>query len=201
MTNNIFPTFQGWSYSKEKRPIWKTNVYEATSGKEVRVQKWSYPRYKIILKYNFLTDNAIQSVSLDKGELEKLQGFFNSVGGNCDDFLFFDDVEHSCSNQVFGVGDGSTKVFQLQRSLPNWVEPVRGITSKPTIKIAGVETNAFTWDNYGNITFTNAPANEAALTWSGDYYFRVRFENEELELTRTFEGLWEGIEINLITVK
>lgn len=201
MTNYIFPTFQGWSYNKEKKPIWKTNVYEATSGKEVRIQKWSYPRYEITLKYNFLTDNAIQSVSLDKGELEKLQGFFNSVGGNCDDFLFYDEVEHSCTNQPFGLGDGSTRFFQLKRSLQNWVEPVRGITTKPKIFIGGTETNAFSWDNYGNITLTSAPPNDAVLTWTGDYYFRVRFTNEELELTRTFEGLWEGIEINLITVK
>jgi uncharacterized protein (TIGR02217 family) len=201
MTNLIYPTFQGWSYKKEKTAIWKTNIYEATSGKEVRIQKWSYPRYKITLNYNFMTDNNINSITLDKGDVEKLQGFFNSVGGNCDDFLFYDDVENYCNNNIFGTGDGSTKIFQLYRTLPNWVEPVKGIVEKPKIYINGTQTNAFTWDNDGKITFTAAPAAGAILTWTGNYYFRVRFENEELEVSRTYDGLWEGIEINLITVK
>lgn len=201
MTNNVFPAFQGWSYNKEKVPIWKTNIYEATSGKENRIQKWSFPRYRINLNYNFMTDNSIQSVSLDKGELEKLQGFFNSVGGNCDDFLFYDEVENYCENQTFGVGDGTTKHFQLKRSLPNWVEPINGILEAPVIKVNGTTVNNYSWDNHGNIVFSSAPANNAVITWTGHYYFRVRFENEELELSRTFEGLWEGITINLITVK
>lgn len=201
MTNNVFPAFQGWTYNKEKTPIWKTNIYEATSGKENRIQKWSYPRYKISLNYNFMTDNAVQSVSLDKGELEKLQGFFNSVGGPCDDFLFYDEVENTCTDQPFGIGDGTTKTFQLKRALQNWVEPINGILAAPTIKVNGTATNSFSWDNHGYITFSSAPANNAVLTWSGNYYFRVRFENEELKLTRTYEGLWEGITINLITVK
>lgn len=201
MTNSVFPTFQGWSYHKEITPQWKTNVYESTSGKENRVQKWSYPRYKICLNYNFMTDNSVQSVSLDKGDIEKLQGFFNSVGGNSEDFLFLDELENSCENQVFGVGDASTKEFQLLRSLPDWTEPVNGILTQPTIKVNGTTVSNYTWDNFGRIVFNTAPALDAVLTWSGTYYFRVRFEEEELELSRTFDGLWEGIEVNLITVK
>lgn len=201
MTNYIYPSFQGWSYNKEKKPIWKTNVYEATSGRENRIQKWSYPRYKISITYNFMTDKNVPGVTLDKGDIERLQGFFNKVGGNAEDFLFLDDIENSCTNQTFALGDASTKTFQLLRSLNDYVEPVNGIAEAPHIYIDGVETNAFTWNNNGFITFTTAPAVGAVLSWSGRYYFRVRFENEQLELSRTFEGLWEGIEVNLITVK
>ena len=75
MSNKIFPEFQGWSIEKTKTPIWKSNVYESESGRETRTQKWSFPRYRIELNYNFITDNSIQSVTLAKGELEKLQGF------------------------------------------------------------------------------------------------------------------------------
>ena len=203
MSNYIYPTFQGLSCNKEKTPVWKTNIYEATSGMETRISKWSFPRYKISLNYNFMTDNAIQSASLDKGELEKLQGFFNKVGGNFQDFLYYDEVENTCTNQQFGVGNGTEKKFQLKRSLPDWIEPVNGILQAPAIKKNGtaVNVNSFSWDNYGRITFNTAPANNAVLTWSGTYYFRVRFEDEELELTRTWDGLWEGIEVKLITVK
>lgn len=201
MTNYIYPTFQGWSYNKDKKPIWKTNVYEATSGRENRIQKWSYPRYRISITYNFLTDNNVPGVTLDKGDIEKLQGFFNKVGGNAEDFLFYDDTENTCTNQVFALGDGTTKKFQLLRALSDYVEPVNGIAAAPHIYLDGVETNAFSWDNNGFITFSTAPAVGVVISWSGSYYFRVRFENEQLELSRTYEGLWEGIEVNLITVK
>lgn len=201
MTNYILPDFQGWSIEKTKTPYWKTNIYEAESGLETRIQKWSFPRYKIRLNYNFMTDNSVKSVSLTKGELEKLQGFFHSVGGPFEDFLFKDDVENSVEKQSFGIGNGIAKQFQLVRSLPNWVEPIRGIVEAPKIYIDGVETTAFTFDNYGLIVFDEAPAEYAVLTWSGTYYFRCRFEDDELELSRTWDGLWERIELNLITVK
>lgn len=200
MSNKIFPEFQGWSIEKTKTPIWKSNVYESESGRETRTQKWSFPRYRIELNYNFITDNSIQSVTLAKGELEKLQGFFNSVGGNFEDFLYRDDVENHCENQTFAVGDGVSIQFQLVRSLPDWIEPVRGIVEAPHIFINGEETTAFRYSNTGLIIFDEAPPAGSLLSWSGSYYFRVRFENEELELEREWDGLWSG-EISLLTVK
>lgn len=200
MSNKIFPDFQGWSITKTKIPIWKSNVYESESGRETRTQKWSFPRYKIQLSYNFITDNTVESVTLAKGELEKLQGFFNSVGGNFDDFLFKDDVENTCEEQVFVVGDGTSIQFQLVRSLPDWNEPVRGIVEAPHVFIDGVETTDFRYTTTGLIIFDEAPAAGSVLSWSGPYYFRVRFEDEELELLREWNGLWSG-DINLITVK
>lgn len=201
MSNKLLPTFQGWSFEKTKTPIWKNTIYEADSGKETRCKHWSYPRYSFSLKHTFMTDNAIKSVSLDKGDLELLQGFFNSVGGTFEDFLYLDDVENTAINQAFGVGDGLTIKFQLARSLPNWIEPVKGIIEKPDLFINNVATQDFTFDNTGKIIFSTPPINGSILTWSGQYYFRVRFQEDSIELTRTFEGLWENITINLITVK
>lgn len=175
-------------------------IYELEK-EDKELKKWSYPRYKIQLHYNFITDSNVKGISLLKGELEKLQGFFNSVGGPFDDFLLLDDVENSVSEQSFGAGDGSATEFQLVRSLPNWVEPVRGIVEAPKIFIDGVETTEFSFDNYGMIIFNEAPLEGSILSWSGTYYFRCRFEDDELELSRTWEGLWEDTEINLVTVK
>lgn len=201
MTNYLFPAFQGWSWDKTKTPYWKTNIYEAESGFETRIQKWSSPRYKIQLVYSFLTDNNVLGNSLEKADLERLQGFFNSVGGTAEDFLFRDDVENQVTEQTFALADGNSKEFQLVRSMSNWVEPIKGIIEPPTVLINGTETTDYQYTPDGRIIFENPPPAGAILTWSGNYYFRVRFENDELELTRTWEGLWEGIEINLITVK
>ena len=200
MSNYVFPSFQGWSWEKTITPVWNTQTYESESGRETRIQKWKYPRYKISLTYNFLTDNT-SKWQLDKGDIERLQGFFNAVGGSFDDFLYFDDTENSVENQTFGVGNGQQTVFQLVRNHPYWAEPVNGIVEIPQIFIDGILTTEVSVDPYGVVTFDNPPPAESVLTWTGNYYFRVRFDNDEIELTRTLDGLWESIEISMKTVK
>ena len=138
MTNLILPQFQGWSYNKTITPIWNTQTYESESGRETRIQKWKFPRYEIKLNFNFMTDNTTQG-TLDKGDIERLQGFFNAVGGSFEDFLYFDDTENSVENQTFGVGDGQTTKFQLVRKHPYCAEPVNGINEKPKKFLKGEE--------------------------------------------------------------
>lgn len=201
MSNNVFPQFQGWAYEKKKTPVWNTQTYEHLNGSETRIQKWKYPRYKIELNFNFMTDNNVQGITLEKGDVERLQGFINQVGGSANDFLFKDDTENFVENQVFALGNGQEKKFQLIRSLPYWTEPVTGIVETPKIFIDGVEAEGYSVDAYGVVTFDNPPAAETVLTWSGSFYFRVRFQEDEIEITRTWQGLWESIEIPMITVK
>ena len=200
MSNYVFPSFQGWSWEKTITPVWNTQTYESESGRETRIQKWKHPRYKISLTYNFLTDNT-SKWQLDKGDIERLQGFFNAVGGSFDDFLYFDDTENSVENQTFGLGNGQQTVFQLVRNHPYWAEPVNGIVEIPQIFIDGVLTTEVSVDPYGVVTFDSPPPADSVLTWTGNYYFRVRFDNDEIELTRTWDGLWESIEISMKTVK
>lgn len=200
MSNYVFPSFQGWSWEKTITPVWNTQTYESESGRETRIQKWKYPRYKISLTYNFLTDNT-SKWHLEKGDIERLQGFFNAVGGSFDDFLYFDDTENYVENQTFGLGNGQQTVFQLVRNHPYWAEPVNGIVEIPQIFIDGVLTTEVSVDPYGVVTFDSPPPADSVLTWTGNYYFRVRFDNDEIELTRTWDGLWESIEISMKTVK
>ena len=200
MSKYVFPSFQGWSWEKTITPVWNTQTYESESGRETRIQKWKYPRYKISLTYNFLTDNT-SKWHLEKGDIERLQGFFNAVGGSFDDFLYFDDTENYVENQTFGVGNGQETVFQLVRNHPYWAEPVNGIVEIPQIFIDGVLTTEVSVDPYGVVTFNSPPPADSVLTWTGNYYFRVRFDNDEIELTRTWNGLWESIEISMKTVK
>ena len=200
MSNYVFPSFQGWSWEKTITPVWNTQTYESESGREPRIQKWKYPRYKISLTYNFLTDNT-SKWQLDKGDIERLQGFFNAVGGSFDDFLYLDDTENYVENQAFGIGNGQETVFQLVRNHPYWAEPVTGIVEIPQIFIDGVLTTEVSVDPYGVVTFDSPPPADSVLTWTGNYYFRVRFDNDEIELTRTWDGLWESIEISMKTVK
>lgn len=200
MSNLILPKFQGWSYKKTITPIWNTQTYESQSGRETRIQKWKYPRYEIKLNYNFMTDETTQTTVLDKGDIERMQGFFNAVAGSFDDFLYFDDTENFVENQTFGIGDGQTIQFQLVRNHPYWAEPVNGINEKPQIFVNGIEAECEV-DAYGVVSFVEPPEADAILSWTGNYYFRVRFSEDQLDLGRTWNGLWEGIELSMKTVK
>lgn len=200
MSNLILPKFQGWSYKKTITPIWNTQTYESQSGRETRIQKWKYPRYEIKLNYNFMTDETTQTTVLDKGDIERMQGFFNAVAGSFDDFLYFDDTENFVENQTFGIGDGQTTQFQLVRNHPYWAEPVNGINEKPQIFVNGIEAECEV-DAYGVVSFMEPPEADAILSWTGNYYFRVRFSEDQLDLGRTWNGLWEGIELSMKTVK
>ena len=50
----------------------------------------------------------------------------------------------------------------------------------------------------GLITFVTAPANGAALTWSGSFYYRCRFVDDEARFDRFLDDLWQIGEISMI---
>src|SRR4051812_19092026 len=105
MSNLVFPVLPGLTFPVTKTPMWKNTVQEASSGKEVRIGFWSYPRWKYSLAFEVLRDRSIGSFT--KGELWALVDFFNRHGGSFDDWLFDDPDDNSVTDQVFGTGDGT----------------------------------------------------------------------------------------------
>jgi hypothetical protein len=86
-------------------------------------------------------------------------------------------------------------------------EPVCDINyaaSQPQIFVDGVlkavETD-YTISSSGVVTFTVAPAAGAALTWTGNYYWRVRFDMDQAELNNFLYQLWEAKKVTLVSVK
>lgn len=53
----------------------------------------------------------------------------------------------------------------------------------------------------GLVTFDAAPASGAALTWSGDYYRRVRFVRDEADFERVWQDMWKLKKIEMISTK
>jgi uncharacterized protein (TIGR02217 family) len=200
MSQFLYPTLQGQSIEVVKTALWKNVVQPTTSGKEVRIKLWSYPKYKIELKYNFLTNINFNYTGTNSGDLETLIEFFNKVGGNYSDFLYLDPVDNTVTNQIIGISDGSTRDFQLVRSVNTWIEPIFGVKTITNIKIDGVANTNYTVNDYGLITFDSAPAS-GSITWSGQYYFRVRFDMSELEASQFLTNLYECGSVSLITVK
>jgi uncharacterized protein (TIGR02217 family) len=192
MSNAIFPTLVGLDWGVQRIPKYSTRIQTAISGKELRAAYWSYPMYTFKLKYNVVRDMVAHA------ELKSILGFFLARQGMYDSFLFEDPDDNTITDQGIGTGDGTTRAFQLVRSYGGWVEPVQNVHAITNIKIAGVATGAYTVSSTGLVTFTVAPANGTALTWTGTYYYRCRFLNDTAEFSKFMNNLWEYKSCNFI---
>lgn len=194
MSNAVFPSLPGLLIDVGRHVLAPpVKVRTSPARREFRARDATLPLYRYTLKYEFLRAGA-------QAELQSLVGFFNSRGGAFDDFLFTDPVDNTVTDQSFGVGNGSTTVFQLVRSFGGYAEPISAVNAVVNVKVNGVATGAYTISN-GVLTFTTAPAAAATLTWSGTYYRRVRFEEDQAQFERFMALLWSAKQINLLSVK
>lgn len=187
MSNAVYPTLPGLAYKVKRVSGFKTQVHETASGREYRSALMVYPRDRYTLQYEFLRDRNATD------EMRTLLGFYRSRRGAYDSFLLNDPDDNAVSAQAFGTGDGTTKTFQLVRTLGGFVEPVYDLNGAPAIYKAGVlQGSGYTVSATGAVTFTTAPAAGAVLTWTGSYYWRVRFVKDDLELEKFMNELWSG---------
>lgn len=196
MSNVVFPTLAGMGI-KVRTTVLAPPVFTRTtpSLREYRARDAVYPRYRRVLSYEVLRAGA-------EAELQSLVGFFNQRGGSFDNFLFTVPDDNAVAAQSFGVGDGTTTAFQLVRAFGGFVEPVTAVNGTPQIFKAGVlqATPAnYSIGSTGIVTFTAAPTAGQALTWTGSYYVRHRFERDQLEVERFLALLYEARSVELLS--
>lgn len=195
---SVFPYAVGRTFLQRKTPQWSTDVKVSVSGKERRRPLWSYPIWRFSVAYGVLRDGP------NYQELQRLYAFFNSMQGMAGEFLFWDRGDNTVNDQIFAVGDGTTTTFQITRTLQSGgimaTEPVLAFNGDPTILVDGTET-AVTVGDRGKVTFDTAPDDGARLNWTGRFYYRCRFEIDELDINQLMTDLWEGRGINFHTVK
>lgn len=196
MSDAVFPTLPGLAWDVKKTPIFNTQVQKATSGRELRVGFYSYPLWKFSLAYNVLKADTVTA------ELQQLMGFFLERQGQFDSFLYSDPTDHQVTGQQFGTGDGTTTSFQLTRTLGGFAEPIFNLNGSPTIYAAGAvqASSGYTISN-GLVTFTTPPANGAALTWDGEFYYRCRFLADTAEFNNFAYQLWDLQQLEFQSVK
>ncbi len=196
---DIFPLLPGFSFITSKKPTWSTGIAEASSGRQRARQIWSYPKWQFKVGYEVLRDSATYL------EQQKLLAFFNAHAGRYQQFFFYDPSDNAVSNQQFGVGDGTTTTFQLSRSINagaiTFTEPVKGIANTPTVAVAGTGTTAFTIGPLGQVAFTSAPTSGAVLTWSGNFMFLCRFDDDMVDTAQMMNGLWSAAGIGFTSIK
>lgn len=195
MGNTIFPQSPGLKIERTKTPQWKTITHIAASGKETRTALMSYPRWQFSLSYEFLRSDSVFA------EYQAIIAHYNNVQGGYDTFLYLDPYDNVVTNGIFGTGDGVTTQFQLLRHINTWAESVKDINGTPSIYIAGVlQTSGYTISN-GLVTFTTPPPVSASLTWTGSFFYRVRYMGDTFDTKQFMYDLWEANKVEFISVK
>jgi uncharacterized protein (TIGR02217 family) len=198
MSQAVFPSLPGQSIEVSRTPGFSTRIQTAVSGKETRAAFMRYPKYRLTAKFDVIRDEQ------GLAELQTLEAFFLQMRGAHDSFLVSAPSDNTVTDMLFGNGNGLTRIFQLTRTRGaggfGFTEPCENLASAPTIKVDGV---ALTDSDYsisasGVLTFVTAPAADADLTWSGTFYYRCRFVEDEATFDRFLENLWSLGEIEMI---
>lgn len=181
-----------------RTPEFSTTTIGSVSGREFRCANYAFPRVTYKLKYELLRDTAAAT------DFRTLAGFFNSRQGSFDTFLFNDADDNTATAQVFGIGDGTSKTFQLVRTLGGFVEPIYDMNSAPTIYVNGVAkalTTDYTINATGGVTFVAAPGAGLSITWTGTYYWRCRFVADSLDFEKFMNTFWQLGKVEFKVVK
>lgn len=191
MSNMIFPKFAGTGWGCTKTATFNTSIQTALNGKESRLTRQHQPRYRWKLKYNFLRDSVTTS------ETRELLGFFNTMRGSLEPFLFHDESDCEVVDGLVGTGDGVTKTYQLGVWRGQVYEPLFNIEEGAVLFVDGVETTAVI--ESGLVTFPAAPANGSEIRANFTYLHLVRFAEDSLILEELFLQLYKG-ELELVSV-
>lgn len=157
-------------------PEFSTNVQTLASGSEKRNADWAVCRHRYTAPFNNITDEAYLAI----------KAVFLICRGKTHTFLYKDWGDYQAFDEQFGTGDGSTKTFQLKKisSLQGTSATYERLITKPsgtiTIKSNGSVVTPSIDIYSGLVTFASAPADGAALTWSGEFRVQVRFDIDSL---------------------
>jgi uncharacterized protein (TIGR02217 family) len=182
-------------YGWEITPVFRTLITDLQNGDEYRNADWIECRHRATAPF----------LNISKDAYREIKRMFLVCRGMLHAFRFEDELDNTATDEVFGLGDGTTDEFQLLKvSEADGVEYQRNvyairIGSVPTITVDGVPTTAFTV-NYrtGKVLFDTPPALNAVLRWSGEFDLWVRFATDEIPFsldnpnaTNGSASLWE----------
>jgi uncharacterized protein (TIGR02217 family) len=195
MSNAVFPVLPGLMWDVTRTPEFATKIQRASSGKETRIAYMTAPIWRWVLKYDVLRQNTVTT------ELSQLLGFFNARRGKFDSFLYTDPIDSAVVAAQIGVGDGATTVFQLTRAFGGFTENVYDLNGAASIYKNGVlQASGYSVSATGLLTFTAAPAAGVVITWTGSYYWRVRFDQDMAEANNFLVGLWDMKQLAFVSV-
>ncbi|RVC47574.1 hypothetical protein EN781_00105 [Mesorhizobium sp. M4A.F.Ca.ET.090.04.2.1] len=129
--------------------------------------------------------------------VKALRAFFYDRRGDFKVFLMKDWTNFQLVDEQIALGDGSTVAFQITKTETAGVNPyvrvIRHIKAGTlVVKVDGVTktlTTDYTVNSTGLITFVSAPALDAVITVTADFYVPVAFEGDVFEASVPYQSL------------
>ncbi|UYP57384.1 DUF2460 domain-containing protein [Neisseria gonorrhoeae] len=198
MGNAVFPEFPGLKWGRKKTAVWSTGTQKSASGREFRTAYYTYPQWRFSLSFEVLRTKA--SVN----ELEKLAGFFNARKGSFESFLYEDPADNAVTDQPVGNTVQGVARYQLVRSMGGFIEPVSAVKERPAVKVGGTALayrRDYTVTDKGVLVFNTPQPPGRPITWTGGFYFRVRFTSDTVDFENVLGSLWAAKKIEFTSVK
>ncbi len=179
------------SFGSVGGPERRTEIVALANGHEERNTPWAHSRRRY--------DAGVGLRSLD--DLEALIAFFEARRGELHGFRWKDWTDYKSSkasaaptplDQVIGTGDGSRKVFGLQKTYISGLEgyirpiqkPVLGTVLVAVAEDQKVEGGEFTVDpTTGAITFVEVPPMGALISAGFEFDVPVRFDTDRVHVS------------------
>jgi len=176
----------GWQGGAE----FDTLIRAQESGRNRRIPRRYIGLHRYVAPMKNIPLQAAQSIAV----------VHKAMLGAAHTFLHIDYLDNQAFNEEFGIGDGSTKDFQLKKTYsPGAGASYERDITKPDVDgdiriqgdagipieilVNGIATAATVNRATGNVHFASAPALGAVLTWSGRHYVCVRFNRDDLPFT------------------
>jgi uncharacterized protein (TIGR02217 family) len=213
MSDAIFPKLRGIDWGTRITPKVKRTRLTSESDVEVSASRARYPRWKIDLKYEHISEKQPPPANQETddpvySDWDTIIGFFLARTTGNETFLFqgvndIDDARFTVTSQKLGVGDGANKNFQLCHAIGEYLEVVQNPVGTPVIYFNEDETLAGALTDLGNGLWqtTNAPGVGVIVTASFRFAYRCTFDEDEIELENFMAYFWECGSVPLITVK
>lgn len=152
----------------------KTTIVEMNNGRENRNAEWAQAKHQYQVPFN----------NILKSDYIVIKSAHMLCRGQLNAFRFRDELDYEASNEIFGEGDGVTTEFQLlKQSLQDGVSYQRLVFAPDVgtvIRVNGSINGATVDYERGTVTFSPAPADGTALTWTGTFGVWVRFNQDYL---------------------
>lgn len=103
----------------------------------------------------------------------------------------------SANVQIGGAGSWTAAAGSVDVA---WAQLELGPTALAYITFAAGDAYFYTISNTGIVQFSAPPPNGAALVWTGDYYYRIRFGEDETTFDQDFDQIWNNGNLNFISV-
>lgn len=172
---------------------WSTTDNKGFSGWSQRNENWTFPlaNWTITVKSRQNPPSALTLTDFDL-----FYQFFINMRGKARGFRFWAPGDNTATAEPIGTGDGTTTVFQLQKTYSIFGDSIAIPITKPIMStVVDYKGNALTdtvvvKDNgspvgvsvdvtNGQVTLASAPAAGHAITWDGQFHFPVHFMSDK----------------------